>query len=152
MLSEPTQRDVYNYFGEEGLKSDPRIDEIQLIIQISLSYMTWAAVVLFSTFPHACRACRPWALVSLVLMITTEISLCVSHGSIPSWLPFNITEHELVEWMHALFPSLFLVLRAISVTYYLNTDAISLLLSLNIQNHQTVSGYIPEYVSNFHDE
>ena len=140
MLSEPAQRDIYNYFGEGGLKSDPRIDEVQLVIQISLSYMTWAAVVLFSTFPQACRACRPWALVSLVLMAAAEISLRVSHASLPSWLPFNLTEHELVEWMHALFPSLFLVLRTISVAYYFNADAITLLLSLNIQNHQTVSG------------
>jgi hypothetical protein len=115
-------RDIYNRFGSESLDFDPRKDELKLLSNISFSYIYWFVLIYILTISQSARASRTWDIFLCIGVMITEVTLCLTDTSLPTWVPFNLTEYELVKWLHALLPGVISALRAIAEYSYADVD------------------------------
>ena len=115
-------RDLYNRFGENSLDFDPRKDELKLLSNIGFVYIQWFVVVYILTIPELTRASRTWIIFVCIGMIVTEVMLCLTDTKLPDYAPFNLTEHELISLLHAIFPGIISSLLAIAAYFYIDID------------------------------
>jgi hypothetical protein len=97
-------RDIYNRFGPVDLHFDPRKDEIKLIADIAVVYLTWAVLGYLMTIPAGAKASRTWLLILGVAMLAVEVAFKLTETTLPQWAPESLTEYELIWFMHAAFP------------------------------------------------
>lgn len=137
VLSDPRQRDVYNFFGERGLKSDPRADSLQIAIDMALSYMLWLVSAVFVTARLPTGDARLWACAAVALSLAIEAAVVLYDQQLPRWWPFSLTEHEVVLWLRSvLLPTALLVCRALGLHLHVSSHDTVVLLSHVVQQHQ----------------
>jgi hypothetical protein len=132
-------RDIYNKFGENHLKFDPRKDELKLITDIGTGLLFLGIFSFIITAPPASRGCRTWIAVLGIALLICEFSFAISEVQLPSWiLPATMTEYELMFYLHSLFPIIGAILVIFSQFYFVDIDKISMTVLYDVINHQKV--------------
>lgn len=131
-------RDIYNRFGGDSLEFDPRKDELKLISDVAVQYLFWAVTGYVMTIPAGARASRTWIMILGVVMLAVEVSFKLTETALPVWAPENMTEHELVFYLHAAFPLLIAALRILAEALYVDADQTSFLVLKELYMHQKV--------------
>ncbi len=131
-------RDAYNRFGHEGIKFDPRRDEMKLVADIFIEYLFWGTVAYVFTIPVGARASRIWITIMAIVLLAIEVFLLFTEATIPNWLPPSMTEYELIFYLHGLFPAIIAVLRALSESLYVDIYQTSFLVLKEVYEHQKV--------------
>lgn len=139
VLSDPTQRHVYNFFGEEGLRNDPRVDRLQLVIDIAFSHMVWLALAIAVTFRLPTDNGRTFACAAVALSLAIEVAVRLYEQQLPVWWPFSITEHELVIWVRKLLPAVLLSCRVLGLHLFADSHAAVVVLAHFVQEHHKVT-------------
>jgi hypothetical protein len=136
ILMDPQQRDIYNRFGEDVLGVDPRFDELMLLSNMFGYYLFLAFMVYISTMNMSARVSRTWITIVGIVMFSAEAALSLTSVELPSnsMLPF-LTEHQLIIFMHSVFPALTLILRCVAESYHTDVDAVTsdILQQINLQ-------------------
>lgn len=140
VLMDEQKRDIYNRFGVDAIKFDPRSDELKLIVGLGVVYLFWSVVSYIATLPKSAHACRTWIAIVLVAMLIGEVFLCLTETSLPAWMPSKLTEHEFALCMHAVFPGIIVLLRSISEYLYVDIDRCTLLVLSDISKHHKAMG------------
>jgi len=130
-------REVYNKFGDEGIKANKRFDETQFFIELAVFYITWATMAFVLTLGKKSGDARQWIFTGLIVMLVSEIAIMTS-GTNPipvSAFPRTV-EFEYVWLLHALFPAFMNGCRSMGSYLYVDLDdqARRLLLALQEQN------------------
>mgnify|MGYP003386168323 CR=1 FL=1 len=129
ILHDAGKRDIYNRFGilispnSDGDTIsilDPRSDEFDLVMKITIVYLFWGLVAFIWTIPSMYRAARSWAAILLGLLAFVECMFSLSNSTIPEWcpVPAYLTEHELISFIHASVPCGLILLSAMSEYCY----------------------------------
>lgn len=135
-----TLRDVYNRFGENALADlDPRKDELKLLSDLAFTYIIWFIVIYILTLDPSARAARTWGIFAVIGMVATEVTFCLTETNLPKDVPFNLTEFEVIEWMHLLFPGILLLMQAVSQYTYVDIDRQCSLILCSVVEQQKVS-------------
>ena len=132
-------RDLYNRFGENHLDFDPRKDELKLLSNIGFSYIKWFIIIYILTIPPLTRASRTWIIFVCIGMIISEVMLSLTETKLPDYMPFNITEYELIEIIHSVFPGIVATLLTIAAYFYIDVDRqCSFILSFVASQHKVM--------------
>lgn len=131
-------REVYNKFGDEGIRKNKRYDESALFMELGVFYVTWGLLSYILTLGKKNSESRQWVLTGLIVMMVVEIAIMTTtNGSIipKGWLP-TWTDFEIVWLLHTLFPAFMNGCRSIGAYLYVDLDAQArgLLLALQEQN------------------
>jgi hypothetical protein len=130
-------REVYNKFGDEGIKSNKRFDESQFFMELGVFYLTWGMLAYVLTLGKKSGDARNWIFTGLIVMLVVEITIMTSQTNpLPSSLFPTWTEHECVWLLHTLFPAFMNGCRSLGSYLYVDLDkqARQLLLALQEQN------------------
>ena len=136
VLMDETQRDVYNRFGKEALKFDPRLDELKLLSGIGVVYLFWFVATFVFTAPKGARAARTWIAIVGIAALVTEVTLCLTDTALPTWLPATMTEQELIRRLHSVFPAVVAGFTALSLSLYVDIDKTCLAALAELTAHQ----------------
>ena len=126
ILMDMEQRDIYNRFGEGDLSFDPRMDELKLIGSMGAVYLFWVVCGYFATMPKSSTVCRTWIAIAGIAMMVVEVTLRLTESTIPSFMPSNVTENMLINFLHSAFPGVILALRCIAEAYYVDVQRTSM--------------------------
>jgi len=127
-------REVYNKFGKEGIESNKRYDEIQLLIEVALFYVTWGLMAFMLTLGKRNAEARNWTFTGLIVMLVLEITIMTTQGNpFPSWLFPTWTEYEVIWLLHSLFPAFMNGCRSLGAYLYVDLDAQTRQLLLALQ-------------------
>ena len=107
ILMDESHRDIYNRFGEESIKFDPRKDELKLLSDLAVHYIAWGVLAFIYTMPAGSHAARIWLTIASIAMLVIEVSLTLTESSLPEYVgkvfPY-LTERALLTYLHAAFP------------------------------------------------
>lgn len=120
ILMDEGQREIYNRFGEGDLSFDPRQDELKLIGTMGAVYLFWIVSAYFATIPMSSRVSRTWIGIAGIAMFLVDVCFRLTEVSIPSFMPGTVTENNLINLMHSMFPGLMLALRCIAEAFYID--------------------------------
>ncbi|CAM9242128.1 unnamed protein product, partial [Heterosigma akashiwo] len=137
VLMDMELREVYNKFGQEGVDSNKRFDEYQLLLEIAIFYATWGMLAYVLTLGKQSQNARTWIYTGEIICLVAEVSLMVQQGSdLPSWFFPRHTEAELVWLLRALFPAWMNGCRCMGGFLFVDLDAQQrkMLLALQEQN------------------
>lgn len=139
-LIDMEMRDVYNKFGDEGIRSNKRFDETRFFLELGIYYLTWAVLSFVLTLSKKGNGdARQWIYTGMIFMLIAEVYLMTAtdgSSSLPSWfLPQN-TEYEVIWLLHSLFPAFMNGCRSLGSYLYVDLDEKTrqLLLALQEQN------------------
>lgn len=130
-------REVYNKFGDAGIKANKRFDETQFLIEVGVYYLTWGVMAYVLTLGKRSGDARQWVFTGLIVMLVVEMAVMMSQGNpLPSSIFPQTTEYELVWLLHALFPAFMNGCRSMGSYLFVDLDAQTrqLLLALQEQN------------------
>jgi len=130
-------REVYNKFGDEGIRANKRFDETSFFMELGIFYLTWGMLAYVLTLGKRSGDARQWTFTGLIVMLVVEISIMTSqesllpNGILPTW-----TEHQCVWLLHTLFPAFMNGCRSLGSYLFVDLDAQArqLLLALQEQN------------------
>jgi len=129
ILMDEKNRDLYNRFGEAALANAEEHEELTIIASVVAHYVFWAVATYLSTVRAAARVSRTWVCLLGIALLVGEGLMRLHNWNVPLYayrvLPVTTTEHELIGYLHSLFPGVILLLRSIAEYYYVDTDAIS---------------------------
>lgn len=136
VLMDSELKDVYNRFGEEGIKANKRIDEYRMLLEIGVFYAAWGILAFMLTLGKASASARQWVFTGMIVMLVVEVMLMLQEVALPDWFLPSYTEHELVLLLHSLFPAYLNGCRCIGGYLYVDLDDHTrrLLLALHEQN------------------
>jgi len=137
VLMDMELREVYNKFGDDGIKSNKRFDESQFFMELGVFYVTWGTLVYVLTLGKKSGDARQWIFTGLIVMLVIEIAVMTSQTNpLPSSLFPTWTEHECIWLLHTLFPAFMNGCRSLGSYLYVDLDkqARQLLLALQEQN------------------
>lgn len=140
------QRDLYNRFGGNGFDFDPRKDEMRLISDIAVAYLFLGLSAYLMTLPVGARASRTWLTMLTIAMLAVEVTFKLTDTVMPDWMPASMTEHELVFYLHSLFPLAVALLRILAETLYVDADQTALAVLKEVYFQQKVC---PQRLLNF---
>ena len=130
-------REVYNKFGDDGIKSNKRFDESQFFMELGVFYITWGMLAYVLTLGKKSGDARQWIFTGLIVMLVVEITIMTSQTNpLPSSLFPTWTEYECVWLLHSLFPAFMNGCRSLGSYLFVDLDkqARQLLLALQEQN------------------
>ncbi|KAJ8599151.1 hypothetical protein CTAYLR_008292 [Chrysophaeum taylorii] len=129
-------KDVYNRFGEEGVKANKRVDEYRMLLEIAVFYVAWGIMAFMLTLGKASSSARQWVFTGMIVMLVVEVMLMLQELALPDWFLPQTTEHEIVLLLHSLFPAYLNGCRCIGGYLYLDLDEQTrqLLLAVQEQN------------------
>mmetsp|Transcript_22402 Transcript_22402/g.32125 ORF Transcript_22402/g.32125 Transcript_22402/m.32125 type:complete len:354 (+) Transcript_22402:52-1113(+) len=134
VLMDMELREVYNKFGDEGIKNNKRYNENQFLVEVGIFYVTWGLMAFMLTLGKKSGEARNWTFTGLVVMLVLEIAIISSSGNpLPSWLFPTWTEYEIVWLLHSLFPAFMNGCRSLGAFLYVDLDAQSRQLLLALQ-------------------
>ena len=134
------KRDIYNRFGENYLQFDPRQDEIKLLSSIAVSYIFWGVLTFIVTIPKSGKLCVNWVLTMLIAMLILEVIMSLTKEyTVPEFSPQYLTEHEMLLFMHSLFPLILSSFRVLAEYLYVDIDRSTLDALNEVTTHQKVS-------------
>lgn len=138
VLMDESTRDIYNRFGEENIKFDPRKDELKLMSDLAVHYLAWGMLAFVYTMPAASHAARIWLTILSIAILVVEVSLTLTQSSLPDYaskaFPY-LTERSLVNALHAAYPLFMALLRCVSESLYVDVDKTSLACLSEISAH-----------------
>lgn len=133
------QKDLYDRFGPEKLNFDPRKDELKLLSDIAFRYVYWFVLVYVITIPETSRASRTWDIFVCIGMMIAEVTLCLTESKLPTQVPLNLTEFEMIELLHALCPTLIALLSVAAEYVFVDVDKqCAILLSFLAQQQRDI--------------
>mmetsp|Transcript_12415 Transcript_12415/g.40580 ORF Transcript_12415/g.40580 Transcript_12415/m.40580 type:complete len:350 (-) Transcript_12415:350-1399(-) len=140
VLLDPERRDVYNRFGEDGVKSNKHVDEYRMLLEIAVFYVAWGVMAFLLTLGKASAAARQWIFTGQIAMFVVEVLLMLHELQLPDWFLPQTTEHELIVLMHSLFPAYLNGCRCIGNVLYVDLEEQTkqLLLALHEQNKNLI--------------
>lgn len=145
ILMDEQQREIYNRFGEGDLSFDPRMDELKLIGTMGAVYLFWVVCVYFATMPKSSRVSRTWIAICGIAMLVVEVSLRLTESAIPSFMPGTVTENNLINLMHSLFPGVILLLRCVAEAHYVDVQGQSInALGKVIEQYEAINTMLDE--------
>ena len=148
VLMDEQQRDIYNRFGDNNLKFDPRQDELKLLSGIAALYIFWLVISYIFTIPIGAKSSRIWIAIIGITMLIVEVSLCLTESTLPNWMPNTLTEFELIRYMHSFFPAFLAGFRCLSEYLYVDIDQTSLqALQLLTENQEAMTNLLIELQS-----
>jgi len=135
-------RDVYNKFGDDGIRTNKRFDETRFFLELGIYYLTWAVLCFVLTLSKKGNGdARQWIYTGMIFMLIMEVYLMTStspdgSSSLPTWLFPQNTEYELIWLLHTLFPAFMNGCRSLGAYLYIDLDEKTrqLLLALQEQN------------------
>jgi hypothetical protein len=130
-------RQVYNKFGKDGIKANKRYDETQFLLEVAIYYVSYGIMAFLLTMGKRSSEARNWILTGLIGMLVAEVAVMTSQTNpLPPWLFPQMTEADLVWWMHSLFPAFMNGCRSLGSYLYVDLDGHTrqLLLALQEQN------------------
>ena len=141
VLLDPERRDVYNRFGEEGIKSKKHVDEYRMLLEIAVFYVAWGVMAFLLTLGKASAQARQWIFTGQIVMFVCEVLLMLQELQLPDWFLPQTTEHELIMLMHSLFPAYLNGCRCIGNVLYVDLEEHTkqLLLALHEQNKELIT-------------
>ena len=150
ILMDEKSRDIYNRYGS-GVSTDPRLDELKLIGDISLKYLLWGLLTYLVTNTLGTRMCRTWVMLTLLCMLAVEVAFSLTESSIPSWFPGNLTEHDLVFTLHSIFPGVLLTFRSVIERLYVDMNRVTSEVLDNLLVHQEALQRLLDEIENLSD-
>lgn len=134
-------REIYNKFGEDGIKMNKKIDEYSILVEIAVYYITWGILSYVLTLGKASSSARNWIFTGQIIMLIIEVSLVLQQGSLPAWFLPQKTEHDIVWLLHNLYPAYMNGCRSICSFLYVNVEEQTrqLLLALSSQNQDILT-------------
>jgi hypothetical protein len=130
-------REVYNKFGEPGIKSNKRYDETQFLLEVAIYYVSYGMMAFLLTWGKKSGEARNWTLTGLMAMLVVEVAVMTSQKNpIPEWLAPTLTEYDVVWLLHSLFPAFMNGCRSLGSYLYVDLEeqTRALLLALSEQN------------------
>mmetsp|Transcript_15543 Transcript_15543/g.23152 ORF Transcript_15543/g.23152 Transcript_15543/m.23152 type:complete len:350 (+) Transcript_15543:131-1180(+) len=118
-------RDVYNKLGPEALKSNQRIDETQLLMQIGVQYIVWGVIAYVLTMGKSGASARSCIFTGEIIMLILEVSnISTGQGNslLPSWLLPSVADYEVIWMMRSLFPAYMNGCRSICGFLYVDVE------------------------------
>jgi len=136
VLMNQEQRELYNKFGEDGIKTNRPVDEYQILLEISVFYLTWGMLAYVLTLSKSSVNSRNWIYTGQIVMLVAEVSLLLQEVKLPEWFLPRVTEHEIVWLLHSLFPAFMNGCRCLGSFLYVDMDEKTrqLLILLKTQN------------------
>lgn len=137
VLMDMELREVYNKFGQDGIKNSKRFDETQFFIELGVFYLTWGMMAFVLTLGKKSGDARQWIFTGLIVMLVAEIAVMTSTSNpLPASIFPQSTEYEVVWLLHALFPAFMNGCRSMGSYLFVDLDAVArqLLLALQEQN------------------
>uniref|UniRef100_A0A6U5H7Q2 J domain-containing protein n=1 Tax=Corethron hystrix TaxID=216773 RepID=A0A6U5H7Q2_9STRA len=137
VLMDMELRVVYNKYGDEGIRTNKRYSEYQMLLEVGIFYATWAMLVFVLTLGKKGNGnARQWIYTVQIMMIIAEVALYSSEKPLPEWFLPSITEAEIIWLLHTLFPAYMNGCRAIGAHLFVDLDAQTrqLLFALQEQN------------------
>lgn len=140
VLMDTELKDVYNRFGEEGIKANKRVDEYRMLLEIAIFYAAWGIMTFMLTLGKSSSTARQWTMTGLIVMLVVEVMLMLQELALPDWFLPQSTEHEMVLLLHSLFPAYLNGCRCIGGYLYVDLDeqTRNLLLALHEQNKEVL--------------
>mmetsp|Transcript_25206 Transcript_25206/g.38230 ORF Transcript_25206/g.38230 Transcript_25206/m.38230 type:complete len:356 (-) Transcript_25206:55-1122(-) len=127
-------REVYNKFGDEGIKANKRYDETQFLIELGVFYVTWGFMIFMLTLGKRNSDARNWTFTGLLVMLVLEVTIMTTVGNpFPTWLFPTWAEFEVVWLLHSLFPAFMNGCRSLGAYLYVDLDAQTRQLLLALQ-------------------
>ena len=141
VLTNPEQRALYNKFGPEGMNKN-FVDANELLLQISIFYLTWGMLAYILTLGKSSSTARNWIYTGQIAMLVVEVSLVLQEVKLPDWFFPTVTEHEMVLLMHSLFPAFMNGCRCIGSFYYVDVDELTRKTLESLRASHTVSSNV----------
>ena len=140
VLLDSERRDVYNRFGEDGVKNNKIIDEYRMLLEIAVFYVAWAVMAFLLTLGKSSSSARQWIFTGQIVMFVVEVMLMLQEVQLPDWFLPQTTQHELVQLMHSIFPAYLNGCRCILGVLYVDLEeqTRNLLLALHEQNKEVI--------------
>lgn len=134
------KREIYNRFGSEHLKFDPRKDELKMLTDVGTGYLFWAIFAYFVTAAKSTRSSRSWITILGIIMLIVELCFCISEEiTVPAQIaPSTLTEYESIFYMHSLFPVAIVMLSTLARALYVDVDGTSVQVLSGVIEHQKV--------------
>lgn len=137
VLMDMELREVYNKFGQDGIKQNKRFDETQFLLEAAIYYVSYGMIAFMLTLGKKSGDARNWIFTGLIAMLVCEIAIMTSQGNpLPEKLFPRMTEAEVIWLMHSLFPAFMNGCRSMGAYLFVDLDAQTrqLLLALQEQN------------------
>ena len=127
-------------FGADGVKSNRRVDEYQLLVEISVYYVTWGVLAYVLTLGKASSGARSCIFTGQIVMLVLEVSLMLQELKLPQWFLPRATEHEMVWLLHEIFPAYMNGCRCLGSFLFVDTaeQTKQMLLALGEQHKEIV--------------
>jgi curved DNA-binding protein CbpA len=130
-------RDVYNKFGIEGITSNKRYDETQVLLETAIFYVSYGMMAFMLTLGKKSGEARNWIFTGLLAMLVVEVVIMTSQKNpLPASVFPQMTEHDVVWLLRELFPAFMNGCRSLGAFLYVDLDGQTrqLLLALQEQN------------------
>mmetsp|Transcript_24033 Transcript_24033/g.70481 ORF Transcript_24033/g.70481 Transcript_24033/m.70481 type:complete len:326 (-) Transcript_24033:369-1346(-) len=142
-------RETYNKFGEEKVKAGKIIDEYQVLLEISIFYLTWGMLAYMLTLGKSSRHAREWVFTGQIVMLVVEVSLMLQEVKLPDWLFPTMTENDMVWLLHTLFPAYMNGCRVIGSFLFVDVEEQTRALLNELRDsHDEIKTLLREVVAN----
>lgn len=125
ILIDESQRDAYNKFGTQGVKFDPRLDDLKLLVDVGGTYFLWIFLGVLFTWPADCSLGRTWLIIFGIVFLALECTVAFTAAQIPEFNS-SLTEYEVKMIVHSLIPVIIAIFTVLSKTYYVDVDAVTI--------------------------
>ncbi|KAG9402339.1 hypothetical protein AC1031_006958 [Aphanomyces cochlioides] len=120
VLSDSSKREVYDFYGEdEALSEDESISDFSHVTSLMSYYVVWAILTYVLTLGDAPEV-RAWAYSGCLLMLVAEINITIARVGLSKAFFPQVTVHQLVEFMHLLYPPFMNGCRSMGAFYVRN--------------------------------
>lgn len=122
VLSDQNIRTRYDLFGASGLDTDPRNDELHLLLNLFLAYLFWWVMMYIITIPKHARAARGYGQIVLLLMFIGEGAFYLTDFRLPLKDFLGLTEYQVIYLVHSTFPFIVLNLYLYSESIFVDVE------------------------------
>jgi hypothetical protein len=139
VLMDMDAREVYDRFGPEKLKQNIAvIDEYKVLIECAIFYAAWGIMTWMLTLGKHNGNARQWVFTGMIAMLVVEVMLLLKELALPGWCLPSMTEHELIQLGHNLFPAFLNGCRCLGAYVFVDLDGHqrALLGALHAQNKE----------------
>ncbi len=126
-LVDMEKREIYNKLGEAALRSKRMLGSTELFVEMGIYYIISALLTYFLTLGNKNENARIWALFVLIAMFALEITttgVSERHGGLdlPPWVLPNMTQREIVQMFHTLYPLFMNGCRLVSSAIFVDLE------------------------------
>lgn len=126
VLSNHEFKNAYDRFGDQGVKvvAHSVMDTRHILLQLIVYYCSSAIFAFLMTMSEPSGDAMQVSLVGLATMLVIESLLVIEEVPLPRWFfPYN-TPHDVVAFLHSLYPTFMNGSRSIMGAFYVDTKAV----------------------------